>query len=129
MDEKHLLKRCYRGLLPERVTGRRKQPYRAPIHEVLLNGDTLNIVEDLCSAKMIRDVGVFDEKKVSLFLENLKKRKKTGTEVEQMALCGIVSTQFIYGMFMKQPHYSNFTMKPPDRIICRGSSSRGQKPI
>ncbi len=48
LEEKFVLKHSARQLLPEQVRQRRKQPYRAPIHESFF-GQSLDYVESLLS--------------------------------------------------------------------------------
>src|SRR5262249_34474038 len=60
LDEKHLLKRCARGLVPASVRERPKQPYRAPDGACFFGGPRLEYVDELLAAERIERDGIFD---------------------------------------------------------------------
>jgi asparagine synthase (glutamine-hydrolysing) len=100
LDEKHILKRAFCGLLPEEIRNRPKHPYRAPIKKSLLNGVAQDSVAETLSEKSVRDAGLFDPAKVDLLLKKLDRQEEPG-ELDNMALAGILSTQIVHDRFVK----------------------------
>jgi asparagine synthase (glutamine-hydrolysing) len=100
LDEKHILKRAFCGLLPEEIRNRPKHPYRAPIKKSLLNGVAQDSVAETLSEKSVRDAGLFDPAKVDLLLKKLD-RQEDPSELDNMALAGILSTQIVHDRFVK----------------------------
>jgi asparagine synthase (glutamine-hydrolysing) len=99
LNEKYILKRMMKNRLPESVLKRPKQAYRAPISRSFLSSPARDYVSDLLSEKDINMTGVFSYPVV----DRLLKKISTGelvTEVENMALAGIISTQLIYHQYI-----------------------------
>jgi asparagine synthase (glutamine-hydrolysing) len=106
LDEKHILKRSMRGLLPAEVCLRPKQPYRAPIHRSFFptgtssNDPDLDYVEELLSPEAIAASGYFDADAVSRLVG--KCRRGMGlSERDNMALAGVLSTQLVHRLFVE----------------------------
>ncbi len=124
LDEKHVLKRSFRGLLPDSIVGRNKHPYRAPISNSLLRPATAGYTDDLLSEDKLDSAGLFDPGKVQKLVELLR-RPGGGTEVNNMALVGILSAQLVHDRFV-----ANFPSAPgasgePARLIDRRTPSKG----
>lgn len=107
LDEKFILKRSFRGVLPDSITARAKHPYRAPISKSLLTPATRDYTGELLSDRAIRDAGLFDAAKVGR-LTNLLSRPDGGSEVNNMALVGVLSAQLVHDLFV-----TNFPADPP----------------
>jgi asparagine synthase (glutamine-hydrolysing) len=101
MNEKHILKKAFKGILPEAIVKRTKHPYRAPIQQSLCNSSTLDRVKETLSEPSLRQCGLFDPTKVKNLLNKLY-TAKTVNEVDGMALAGIYSTQLLYKYYIKQ---------------------------
>jgi asparagine synthase (glutamine-hydrolysing) len=99
LDEKHLLKRCARGLIPAAVTQRRKQPYRAPDGECFLEAGACEYVDELLSPDCIRRNGVFDAEAVTKLRAKFRAGRAIGAK-DNMALVGILSTQLLIQQFV-----------------------------
>jgi len=102
LKEKFILKQAARGLIPDELIDRHKQPYRAPISKCFFGNQPVDYVEDLLSEKAIKRSGYFDNKKVSRLV--MKCRQKEGqilSERENMALVGILSTQLLDHQFIQ----------------------------
>jgi len=99
LNEKYLLKKVFKDLLPSQITNRPKNPYRAPIKSSFIDNKSLDIRSAL-SQNEIRNAGVFDHFKVDLLLKKAE-RNQTLSELDNMALAGILSTQFLYNHFVK----------------------------
>ena len=99
LNEKYLLKKVFKDLLPSQITNRPKNPYRAPIKNSFLNNKFLDI-KALLSEKEIDEAGIFNPAKVDLLLKKADKSESL-SELDNMALAGILSTQFLNNDFIK----------------------------
>ena len=100
LQEKYLLKRAVRDILPPIVWQRPKQPYRAPIGESFFGGpegDPQPYVEEMLSAEQVQETGYFDPRKVDLLVRKAH-RQRLG-EVDQMAVAGVLSVQLLDHLF------------------------------
>lgn len=94
LDEKHLLKRVFKDVLPSSITGRTKHPYRAPIQQAFAGRLEGEEYAESLSEKAIREAGLFDPEKVGRLLRKVD-AGESRSETEGMALAGIVSTQIL----------------------------------
>jgi len=101
LNEKHLLKKILTPVLPESVCRRRKQPYRAPIVDCLLSEPVCDGVRELLGRSAIESAGLFDAAKVARLLGKVQMVDRV-SEVDGMALAGILSTQIIHRLFVEQ---------------------------
>ncbi len=62
LNEKHLLKKVLRPVLPEQIVARRKQPYRAPIVHCLLTGASGEFARALLTNGAMQRAGLFDSR-------------------------------------------------------------------
>lgn len=100
LNEKYLLKKVFKDLLPSQITNRPKNPYRAPIRNSLINNSSFDI-KSLLSKTDINTAGVFDHDKVELLLKKAE-RLDNLSELDNMALAGISSTQILYEHYLKK---------------------------
>ena len=98
LNEKYLLKKAARDLVPERIRRRPKQPYRAPEGPSLLGPDSAYL-EEMLSPERIRRDAIFDVHKVEALVRKFKRQLPTGT-ADNMALIGILSTEILLDRFM-----------------------------
>ena len=111
LDEKHLLKKAFQGLLPDRIRRRPKHPYRAPIRQSLLNGDcATSCTQEMLSDSFLKATGFFDGVKVKRLIDKMKSAQPEG-ETNDMALAGILTTQLIHHQFI-----AGFPFKPPEPV-------------
>ena len=54
LKEKYVLKKSFKGILPEEIVSRSKHPYRAPIKESLLNQNTSEYIREMLSEEAIK---------------------------------------------------------------------------
>lgn len=102
LQEKYVLKRAVSGLLPERIRVRSKQPYRAPDSQsFFVDGRPLDYVGDLLAERRIREAGVFDPAAVGKLYEKCRAGRAIGF-ADNMAFVGILSTQLVEEMFVRQ---------------------------
>ncbi|MCL5734252.1 MAG: asparagine synthase (glutamine-hydrolyzing) [Actinobacteria bacterium] len=104
LQEKYLLKRCARGLVPDAVIRRHKQPYRAPdARSFFPGGRPLDYIDALLSADRIRQDGVFEPAAVQRLVEKARRGNLAGLR-DNMAMVGIVSTQLLLHRFGRDFH-------------------------
>jgi asparagine synthase (glutamine-hydrolysing) len=103
LQEKFILKQVARDLIPEELISRPKKPYRAPISKCFLGRDPLfDYVGDLLSESGIKTTGYFDPKRVAALLAKCRRQgDNLLSERENMALVGILSTQLVDHLFVK----------------------------
>ena len=110
LNEKYLLKKVFENSLPKEVVYRPKNPYRAPIKNSFINNKLFDL-HSVLSENEINHSGIFDPKKVNLLLSKSKK-SETLSELDNMALAAIISTQFLYNHFV---NYKKISV--PDNFI------------
>lgn len=98
LDEKHVLKRLAKDLLPEEILKRPKQPYRAPDALSFVTEGASSWVEELLSPAAIAKVGVFEAAPVeALWKKVVARRDDTQmSNTDNMALVGVLSTQLLH---------------------------------
>lgn len=103
LKEKYLLKRAFRHLIPEAITQRPKQPYRAPdaasFFDPRTGLQTEEYIGDLLSPERIRRDGIFDPHEVQKVVERAR-RGQTAGFLPNAALVGILSTQLVIDQFI-----------------------------
>ena len=111
LNEKYLLKRAAKGLIPERIRKRPKQPYRAPDGRSFFppKGDYL---EAMLSPDKIRRDGIFDDRSVAALVRKFKGQLPTSTG-DNMALIGILSTSILLERFMARRPSAAYEMQAP----------------
>lgn len=110
LNEKNILKKAVRDILPNRIVQRKKQPYMAPdILSFFGNGEP-SYLDYYLSPSLLEDAGVFKAGAVAQLLVKCRKRSRQGF-MENMAFTGILSTQIIYDSFIR-----NFPFEKPDQL-------------
>jgi asparagine synthase (glutamine-hydrolysing) len=122
LDEKHLLKRTFKGQLPERIRTRAKHPYRAPIRQALFDGSVGAYARDMLSRESVERAGLFDSDRVAKLIEK-GDRNSHFSELDNMALVGILSSQVVYRQFVEDSMpRSDASLRAPTLFIDRRSS-------
>ncbi|MGB7541242.1 MAG: asparagine synthase (glutamine-hydrolyzing) [Burkholderiales bacterium] len=102
LEEKYVLKQAVRGLLPERIRVRTKQPYRAPDSQSFFaEGRPLEYVEALFGNARIGESGLFDPLAVRKLYEKCRAGRAIGF-ADNMAFVGILSTLLVEEMFVRR---------------------------
>jgi len=101
LNEKFLLKKMSAGRIPESITKRAKQAYRAPIASSFFSINAPDSINDILSENSIIEFGIFDPFKVKSLINKIK-NKTNLSEMDQMAIAGILSTQMLYKLFIKE---------------------------
>ena len=92
------------GRLPESVLKRPKQAYRAPVAKSFFSSSPHIYVNELLSEKGLKETGLFNPEMVQKLTKKIKENQ-TATEIENMALAGILSTQLLYHQFITGKRY------------------------
>jgi asparagine synthase (glutamine-hydrolysing) len=100
LNEKYLLKKAMRGLLPEAIVQRKKQPYMAPDILSFFGTAPPQYVEHLLSADSLHKSGLFNADMVVNLVEKCRVKARQGFR-ENMALVGVLSTQSLYDQFVE----------------------------
>lgn|SRR5579859_1764592 len=98
LNEKYLLKRAVRDLLPDEIWQRHKQPYRAPIRDAFAGQDAPAYVAELLAPERVAAAGLLAPDAVSRLLR--KARGGPLGEMDEMALVGALSTQLWHEAFV-----------------------------
>lgn len=104
LNEKFILKRMMKNRLPESVLKRPKQAYRAPISSSFLSSPAREYVFNLLSEHDIKQTGLFSFSTVQK-LQNKISSGTLVTEMENMALSGIISSQLIYHQYILKDNF------------------------
>ncbi len=108
LDEKHILKRIAKGIIPEEIIRRPKQPYRAPDAVSFVSPGAPEYVEEMLSDAMIAEAGVFNAGTVRGLVQKCIAvgRGSSGSAVmsnsDNMAFVGILSTQLLHAQFIRR---------------------------
>jgi asparagine synthase (glutamine-hydrolysing) len=121
--EKWLLKQLGKKYLPDAIWQRVKRPYRAPIHRSFFAPKPHPYVEALLSESAVAQSGLFHPPAVSrLYSKALNGANLT--EVESMALVGILSAQLIDAQFVRgNGRPANLALHGPVKTIDRLASA------
>jgi asparagine synthase (glutamine-hydrolysing) len=104
LNEKFILKKMMNNRLPESVLKRPKQAYRAPMAGSFLSSPAREYVRELLSDKDITQTGLFSSHSVQKLFEKVSKGQMV-TEMENMALSGIISSQLIFHQYILKDNY------------------------
>lgn len=102
LNEKFILKKISSNIIPDSIAKRVKQPYRAPIATSFFNPGNLSYICDILTSKHLDAYGLFQPQKVNTLINKLRLQKNI-SEVDQMAIAGIISTQLLYNLFIENP--------------------------
>jgi asparagine synthase (glutamine-hydrolysing) len=98
LEEKWLLKQLGRKLVPSEIWQRPKQPYRAPIQRAFFHEGAPDYVAELLSERGLRETGLFNPAAVAHLVRKAESSPRL-SEVDSMALVGILSTQMLHHSF------------------------------
>ncbi len=100
LNEKYLLKRAMKGIIPEVIRTRNKQPYRAPDSQSFFeNGEPAEYVGYLLGEERIKRAGYFDSGAVTRLMNKCRKGRAIGF-ADNMAFVGILSTMLLDEIFL-----------------------------
>ncbi len=99
LNEKYLLKRACKGVVPASILSRRKQPYRAPDGRCFFENGAPDYVKDMLSPCAVKKAGIFDPSAVSMLTSKFNAGKASSVR-DDMALVGVLSTQLLATQFL-----------------------------
>ena len=104
LDEKHVLKRVARGLVPDEVIARPKQPYRAPDALSFVGDDAPDWVGALLTGETVRDAGLFEPGAVARLWRKCQASGGAGqfSNADNMALVGVLSTGLLHEQLVRR---------------------------
>ncbi len=118
LNEKYILKEAFKGIVPENIRQRSKQPYRAPIKESFLADEPGSYIQELLAEDSIKNTGYFDAKKVAFLCKKFSKdSKQVANETQNMAMVGILSTQLLHQQFIENFKLEEIVPVVPDKIV------------
>lgn len=114
LNEKYLLKQAVRGLIPESVRNRKKQPYRAPDAKSFFGpqGKLVEYAEELLSAPRLAEAGIFNPSAVGRLIAKARTGHDLGTK-DNMAFVGILSTQSLIDQFIRTSTHAEHSERHP----------------
>ncbi len=96
--EKHILREATRDLLPETISRRTKQPYRAPDSQSFVGSNARDYVHEAFAANKIEQSGLFNAKAATKLYEKCQAKPASGYR-DNVAFVGILSTQLLHQTF------------------------------
>ncbi len=105
LNEKNILKKAMKDILPHNILQRKKQPYMAPDILSFFGDGEPDYLNHYLSESLLKEAGVFKPGAVLQLLTKCRKKSRQGFK-ENMAFTGILSTQIIYDSFMKNSRIS-----------------------
>ncbi len=116
LNEKYLLRKFASGFLPPEIWKRKKKPYRAPIKSSFFSKNQPGYLADLVSDENLRKSDLFNPLAVKkLFLKASNETQLS--EIEEMAVVGIISTLLLFDHFVLRNYPLNKTTSAPIKII------------
>jgi len=116
LTEKYILRKTYENELPEDIVHREKHPYRAPVKQSLLHEKSSGYVKDMLSESTLKKASLFDPGKVAKLIAKLEKTDRP-TEIDNMALVGILSSQLLHRQFVENTDGLICADMEPDVIV------------
>lgn len=98
--DKYIMRKVALQHLPIEIAQRPKFPYRAPVQDIFRSAD-FSRIEELLSENYIKKTGLFSFPAVNKLLRKVKDNRVL-SEMEQMALMGITTTQLWYYFFIQK---------------------------
>lgn len=98
LDEKHVLKRVAKDLVPKEILQRKKQPYRVPDAVSFASSSAPQWVFDNLSESSIASAGIFDNGSVQKLVRKCRAAGLSGEPLsnsDNMAFLGVLSTQLL----------------------------------
>lgn len=104
LDEKHVLKRMAKELVPAEIVRRVKQPYRAPDAAAFVAEGAPDWIDWAMSPSALAASGVFDPAVVSrLWAKCREHRGEPFSNTDNMAVVGVLSTQLLHEQLIRSP--------------------------
>ena len=104
LQEKHVLKRAARGLVPAAIIERTKQPFRAPDALCFVEQGSPDWIGEVISERALHDAGVFDPAAVGSLTRKCRANANTAqlSNADNMALVTVLSTQLLHEALVRK---------------------------
>jgi asparagine synthase (glutamine-hydrolysing) len=105
LDEKHVLKRAGKGLVPQAILERPKQPYRAPDALSFASPEAQEWIAEVANPSAVAEAGCFEPSAVQQLLAKCVRRVASGqfSNSDNMGIVGVLSTQLLHQYFIRRP--------------------------
>eukprot|EP01093_Parvamoeba_rugata_P018958 TRINITY_DN8262_c0_g1_i2.p1 TRINITY_DN8262_c0_g1~~TRINITY_DN8262_c0_g1_i2.p1 ORF type:complete len:666 (-),score=104.80 TRINITY_DN8262_c0_g1_i2:2332-4329(-) len=101
LNEKYLLKYMMKDRIPDAILNRSKQAYRAPIRSAFFSEDIPAYLSSMLSEENIASYGIFNPDFVNQLINKMKQNKHV-SEIDNMAITAVLSTQILYDLFINK---------------------------
>jgi len=101
LNEKYLLKYMMKDRIPDAILNRSKQAYRAPIRSAFFSEDMPAYLSSMLSEENIASYGIFNPDFVNQLINKMKQNKHV-SEIDNMAITAVLSTQILYDLFINK---------------------------
>lgn len=115
LNEKWLLRQFAKKLLPPDIWQRRKRPYRAPIHQCFFHNRTPDYVTELLSESALEATDLFNSLAVTQLVRKAQSEMAL-SEVDEMAIAGVLSAQLTHHQFVKNFDARISTLTSANRV-------------
>jgi asparagine synthase (glutamine-hydrolysing) len=104
LDEKHVLKRSARGLIPDEILRRPKQPYRSPDALSFVGPGAPDWVQAVVDPAAVAAAGVFDPAAVERLWRKCQRvgGREQFSNADNMALVGVLSTGLLHQQLVQR---------------------------
>ncbi len=105
LDEKHVLKQAAKGLVPEVILRRKKQPYRAPDALSFVGPGAPAWIDEALGEHRVAEAGVFEPAAVAQLLRKCRAGAagRPFSNADNMAFTGVLSTQLLHAALVARP--------------------------
>lgn len=100
LNEKFLLKKLMKGMIPGSIIKRPKQPYRAPISSAFLSKNTPEYVSHMLSDSYVKRAGIFNHETLTTLLNRVNKTGNS-SEMDNMIITAVISTHLLNHLFIE----------------------------
>ncbi len=101
LNEKYLLKYMMKDRIPDAILNRSKQAYRAPIRSTFFSEEMPLYLSSMLSEENITGYGIFNLDFVNQLINKMKLNKQV-SEIDNMAITAVLSTQILYDLFINK---------------------------
>lgn len=120
LDEKYILKKAFKDILPDSIVNRSKQPYRAPDAASFFYSDGLDWVNETLDVNLIKESGIFNPVIVDRLYKKCKKFQGLKmSNTDNMRIVSVLSTMLVYKHFIKFDFKRDYKDIEPDLVIDR----------
>ncbi|MEL4457151.1 asparagine synthase (glutamine-hydrolyzing) [Lutimonas vermicola] len=118
LNEKYLLKKMMKNRMPNEILERSKQAYRAPIKSAFDFEKLPIYLKEMLSEHMIEKSGIFNTGHVTRLIKIMNTNKQV-SEIDNMALTGILSVQILNDLFVNRstPELKEEDLLQFDKIV------------